>query len=104
MVEQPHGEYLTHLTLEKKSAVSVSNAILEFTGNHDINDTLKVIGCDSTNVNTGSNGGVIHLIAEKLDHKLMWLICLLHTNELPLPHLFTKLDEKTTGKDCFSNA
>ena len=104
LVEQPHREYLTHLTLERGSAVSVSNAILEFTGNHDINDTLKVIGSDLTNVNTGPNGGVIHLIEEKLDHKLMWLICLLHTNELPLRHLFTKLDGKTTGKDCFSGA
>ena len=63
-----------------------------------------MIGCNSTNVNTGSNGGVIHLAGEKLDHKLMRLICILHTNELPLRHLFTKLDGKTTGKDCFSGA
>ena len=94
MVEQPNGEYLTHLILERGSAASVSNPILEFTGNHEINDTLKVIGCDLTNVNIGSNGGVIHLIEEKLDHKRMWLICSLHTNELPLGHLFTKLDGK----------
>ena len=39
LVEQPHGEYLTHLILERGSAVSVSNAIFEFTGTHDINDT-----------------------------------------------------------------
>ena len=104
MVEQPHEKYLTHLTLERGSAVSVSNAIPEFTGSHDINDTLKVIVRDSTNVNIGSNGRVIHLVGEKLDHKLMWLICILHTNELPLRHLFTKLDGKTTGKDCFSSA
>ena len=102
LVEQPHGEYLTHLTLQSGSAAAISNAILEFTGNHDISDTLKVLGCDSTNVNTGSNGGVIHLIERKIGHKVMWLICLLHTNELPLRHLFTKLDGKTTGKDCFS--
>ena len=63
-----------------------------------------MIGCDSTNVDNGSKGGVIYLIEEKLDHKLMWLICLLHTNELPLRHLVTKVDGKTTGKDCFSGA
>ena len=80
----------------------MSQAILAFTGEYDINTTLNVIRCDSTNVNTGCNGGVIHLIEETIGHKLMWLICLLHTNELPLRHLSTSLDGKTAGKDSFS--
>ena len=41
LVEQLHGEYLTHLTIERGSAASFNNVILEFTGNYDINDTLK---------------------------------------------------------------
>ena len=34
----------------------------------------------------------------------MWLISLLHINELPLGHLFTNLDEKICGKDSFLGA
>ena len=29
----------------------------------------------------------------------MWLICLLHTNQLPWRHFFTNLDRRTGGKD-----
>ena len=44
---------------------------------------------------------LIHRIDEKIGHRVMWLICLLHTNELPLRHLFTKLDEKLVEKIVF---
>ena len=37
----------------------------------------------------------------ELDHRLLWHICMLHTNELPLRHLMTELDGPTTGKDSF---
>ena len=103
LIGQPHDEYFTRLTVRSGNAAAISQAILAFTGKYDINNTLKVIGCGSTNVNTGSNGGEIHRIKEKIGHKLIWLICLLHTNELPLRHLFTSLDGKTTGKDSFSS-
>ena len=102
LVGQPHDEYLTHLTVRGGNAAAISQAILAFTGKYDINNTLKVIGCDSTNVNSSCNGGEIHRIKEKIGHKLICLICLLHTNELPFRHLFTSLDEKTIGKDSFS--
>ena len=102
LVGQPHDEYLTHLPVRSGNAAAISQAILEFTGEYDTNNTLKIIGCTSTNVNTGCNGGEIHRIEEKIGHKLIWLICLLHANELPLRHLFTSLDGKTTVKDSFS--
>ena len=106
LVWQPHDKYLTHLTVRSGNAAAISQAIqyevLAFTGTYDINTTLKVIGCDSTNVNTDCNGGEIHRFKEKIGLKLIWLICLLHTNELPLRHLFTSLDGITTGKDSFS--
>ena len=53
LVGQPHGEYLTHLALQSGNATAISEAIREFTGKYNINDELKVTGCDSTNVNTG---------------------------------------------------
>ena len=33
---------------------------------------------------------------------MMWLICLLHTNELPLRYFITNLVRNICGKDCFS--
>ena len=56
----------------------------------------KVVGSDSTACITGNIGGVICLLEKSLGRRLMWSICLLHTNELPLRHLFTDLDGPTT--------
>ena len=39
---------------------------------------------DSTYTNTGPEGGAIHYLKKLLDHKVHWLICLIHINELPL--------------------
>ena len=70
LVGKPPDEYLTNLTLQSKNATAISEAILEFTGNY-INDELKVIGCNSTNVNTGCMGGVIYRIKEKIEYRVI---------------------------------
>ena len=59
------------------------------------------MGGDSTNVNTGWKGGAIHFLELKLNKKLIWLICALHTNELPLRHLMINLDGKTVSDNKF---
>ena len=41
---------------------------------------LKVIGGDSTNVNTGREGGVVQWVERKLRRRLVWIVCDLHTN------------------------
>ena len=87
MVGQPHGEYLTYLKFQSGNETAISESILEFTGTYNINEKLKVIGCDSTNVNTSCMGGVIHPDEEKIGHRVMRLICLLHTNEFLVPSL-----------------
>ena len=61
----------------------------------------KVVGSDSTSCITGNIGGVICLLEKSLGRRLMWSICLLHTNELPLRHLFTDLNGQTTGANSF---
>ena len=68
----------------------------------ELGTDILVIGCDSTNVNTGTNGGAIHQLHVEEMLKLQWFICLLHTNELPLRHLFQKLDGQTSGSTTFS--
>ena len=103
-----YGKYLNHLTKEipKKSKIKpaeyIANEIFQWCTLHGVEDTLKFIGCDSTATNTGHNGGVIHCLELKLERKLGWLICALHTNELCFRHLVEELDGKTTSKTGFS--
>ena len=69
---------------------------------YGVDATLSSIGGDSINANTGCYGGTFTLLEKKLGRKLMWLVCFLHTNELPLHHLIEDLDGKTTSDHTFS--
>lgn len=53
----------------------------------------------STKVNTGWEGGTMHWVEVKLCHKLIWLVCALDTNELPLQHLITARYGKTLSNN-----
>lgn len=55
-----------------------------------------------TPVNTGHERGIIRKLEEKLQRPLQWNICLLHFNELPLKHLFQKIDGRAIGPETFS--
>ena len=66
-----------------------------FISEQGVDKTLMAMGCGSTNVNTGSAGGVTRYLEVKLQRKVNWLVCALHTNELLLRHLITVLDGKT---------
>ena len=94
------GKYLFHFTPIKptngrKHADVVANYIFYTLSEHGIDKTLMAIGCDSINVNTGSAGGAMHYLEVKLQRKINWLVCALHTNELPLRHLISALAGKT---------
>ena len=93
------GEFLMHFTREKVEGVRagkvVALRIATFLETFGIDATLKLIGADSTNLNTGSKEGAIALLEQKLEKRLVWSICMLHTNELPLRHLIQKLDGPT---------
>ena len=69
---------------------------------YGVKATLLAIGGDSTNVNTGCAGGAFHHLEVKLGLKLNWLVCFLHTNELPLRHLVADTDGPTTSDHTFS--
>ena len=49
-----------------------------------------------TAVNTGRKGGVIKRPEDYLNKLLQWLVCLLHSNELPLRQLMKELDGGTS--------
>ena len=97
------GNFLTHFTREKVEGMRAGQVIaLEITNflqTYGIDSSLKMIGTDSTNLNTGYKDGTIALVEKQLGRRLVWSICLLHTNELPLRHLITALDGPTgSGK------
>jgi len=103
IVEEPNSEYVGHITTKHGDSKSIQQGIIAFFEKNDITtDAVMVIRCDGTNVNTGALGGVIRLMEEHLNRPLQWLICLLHANELPLRHLFSKLDGATQGPKGFS--
>ena len=63
IVEEPGGEYLTHLTPEGGKGQDIANAILTWLGESSQLEGLKILGADSTAVNTGLLGA-LHLIEE----------------------------------------
>ena len=104
-VTDSHGEFLTHFTRDKvdgmKAAQVIANRIFEFLQQYAIDHTLCMVGCDSTNLNTGCNNGVIVNLERLLGRRLVWSICLLHTNELPLRHLIESIDGPTASGNTF---
>jgi hypothetical protein len=65
-------------------------------------ECLLEVGCDGTNVNVGKNGSIIHLLENRLNKPLQWIICLLNMNEFPLRHLFLRIDGSTSGPQTFT--
>jgi hypothetical protein len=68
----------------------------------ELEKKLVLVKADGTNVNTGHLHGSIRYLELFLGKPLQWDICLLHLNELPLRHVFMKLDGTTKGPDKFA--
>ena len=101
-VSEPGGRYVTHFTPKSSKSADIANSILEVIKGSSLEDSIAVIDCDSANVNTGCSSGVIRRLEEALKRPLQIFVCMLHTNELPLRHLFLNLDGFTTGATTFS--
>lgn len=104
LLSEPGSSYLGHVTPISGTSENITRSITTFIEEHKIMlPKLIGIGCDGTNVNTGNKNGIIKRLEMYVGHKLHWFVCLLHTNELPLRHLFLKVDgSKTTGPNQFS--
>ena len=98
----PH-KYLTHITPEEGSgAKGVADKLVEFLVDTKQLENVKVIGGDSTSTNTGWKEGSIHHIEVAKDEKVLWDICMLHVNELPLRHLMKDQGMETSGVNSFT--
>ena len=117
------GVYLTHITkpgkreeieeeedhkdddtsdVGKKPGEVVARLIMKWIKEHGVENTLKLLGGDSTASNIGWRGGTIAWIEKLLGRKVHWLICMIHTNELGLRHLIELTDGKTDSKEGYS--
>lgn len=99
LVQEPGSKFFGHITPSSGHAKNITESIFSFISKEapESLQSLQAVGCDGTVVNTGRHGGVIRLLEIKLKRPLQWFVCLLHFNELPLRHLFEKIDGATSG-------
>ena len=78
------GEYyLSHFSTEDGKGRTIAQKIFNTIANTELHDKLTVVGTDGTAAMTGKFNGCIRKLEELLNKPLQWVICLLHTNELP---------------------
>ena len=102
MLSEPGSEYLGHLTPCSGHGEEIAKSLHNFLSQNKVDiSELIAVGCDGTSINTGKSKGVIACLEEKLRREVQHLVCILHTNELPVRHLLPKLDGGTTGPKTF---
>ena len=104
---EPEGKYFTHFVpdhpdIGEKPAHKVAQKLSEIVVGHDSEESILVLSGDSTSMNTGWRNGVHASFERMVGHRVLWSICLKHTNELPLRHLISKLDGATSSDKGFS--
>lgn len=98
LIKEPETKFLGYIAPDTGTSKCIEKCINDFFLEENLPmDSLLAVGCDGTNVNTGKYAGIIRLLEKRLNKPLQWIVCLLHMNELPFPHLFHHLDGKTSG-------
>lgn len=104
-VQQPNSFFIGHKSVENGEASTIVAAIESILEEKLIlTDSIKAIGCDGTNVNTGERGGVIRKLKIKWNQPVQWNNCEIHSNELPLRALIIKIDGGTKGPYTYSGS
>ena len=101
--EEPTGEYLCHSEIQKGTGRDLANDFLDVLAEHNSLESVLAVVADGTNTNTGYKDGMIAHVERDLEDPLLWLICLLHGNELGFRHFFELCDGGfgTSGPDSF---
>ena len=103
VTSEPDGQYRYHLTPDEPVFPhKPAQGLYMWMVKNGIDKDVLVLGGDSTNSNSGWDGGAMTWVERMLGRKLYWVIWCLHCNELLLRHVISKLDGKTTSKDGFS--
>ena len=102
LIKELQSEYIGHFAASTGSSQSLFNGIINFCASNELSlDDVAAIRCDGTAVNTGRKGGVIKRLEDHLNKPLQCLVCVLHTNELPLRQSMKELDGGTSGPEDF---
>lgn len=102
VVGEPGEYYLTHLTPINGKGRTIAEDIYKALKDTELEHNLSIVGTDGTASMTGKYNGSIRALEELFNRPLQWVVCLLHANELPLRHVFTKLDGTTNSPDTFT--
>ncbi|KAI6651413.1 hypothetical protein LOD99_5220 [Oopsacas minuta] len=102
VVIDQNSRYLFHTTPESGHGINIASSIYTYLQKNRLEREILLVGCDGTNVNVGWKNGSIVNLERMLGRELQWAVCLLHTNELPLRHLFEYFDGKTSVPNSFS--
>ena len=102
LIGEPGTYYLTHLSPTDGKGRTLAQEIFDFISNTMLCQKLNIVGTDGAALMTGKFNGVIRSLEELLKTPLQRSICLLHTNKLPLRHVFMELDGTTNSPDSFT--
>ena len=104
-VEDPGGKYVDHIVVEEGEGTGrhLGLAAADVIRELQSVDKLEAVQCDGTNVNTGWKSGAVAELERNIQKPVQWLVCLKHSNELPMRHVFNKLDGGygTSGPESF---
>ena len=102
IVEEPGEFYLSRVTPEAAPGLCIAQSIYKAIKDTEFESNLSIIGSDGTATMTGPTQGCIASLEALLQRPLQLVICLLHCNELPLPHIFKALDGTIKSPDSFA--
>ena len=94
IIGEPETTYLNHITPENCCGSGIAKGLFEFMYEASLSNYILA---DSTNTNTGQKKGAIACLEKSLKRLLVWCICCLHLNELPLRHVCNNLIGRTDG-------
>ena len=93
--------YLTHLSPENGTGQTIAEVFMSIKDTK-LGKKIKIDSTDGAASMTGKSNGFIRNLEELLNKLLQWVICLLHTNELHLRHIFIHLDGTTNSPATFT--
>jgi hypothetical protein len=102
IVEEPESRYIGHVTPQDGTGLEVGKSLFRNLEKNNAVKSVKVIGGDGTNVNSGWKQGAMAYVEKFVGKPLQRAFCQLHANELPLRAGLKNYAGKTTGPDAFS--